>query len=132
MENENVNVTAPAEPIAPAEPTAPVEPTAPAEPAAPVENPYNSIIEEQKAQIAALMDANRQLTEQVTNLITSGAQISHTGTPKQTATKHAATAGEYAPVYGAGENPLSQLNTPSLADDNDYSLEGLASEIGRK
>ena len=54
-------------------------------PAAP-ENPYDAIIEEQKAQIAALMDANKSLTEQVTNLISSGAQISHTEPAQQTKT----------------------------------------------
>ena len=133
MENENTNTTAPAEPAAPAEPVAPVEPIAPAEPVAPAENPYNSIIEEQKAQISALMDANKSLTEQVTNLISSGAQISHTESHKTEKTiKPIVSAGEYAPVYGGGENPLSELNTPSLADDSDYSLEALAGEIGKR
>ena len=136
MENDNIHESdtgVMAFDVTPHEPPAPAEPIAPAEPVAPVENPYNSIIEEQKAQIAALMDANKSLTEQVTNLISSGAQISHTESPKsEKNAKPTVSAGEYAPVYGGGENPLSELNTPSLADDSDYSLEALAGEIGKR
>ena len=96
------------------------------------ENPYTAIIEEQKEQIAALMEANKNMSEQITDLINSGAQISHKEEAKETKGYKTLEAGEYAPVYGGGENPLSELNTPALSDDADYSLEGLAADIGKR
>lgn len=103
------------------------------EPVKAPENPYTSIIEEQRAQISALMDANKNMSEQITNLINSGAQISHKEEAKEPKKGYQTLqAGEYAPVYGGGENPLSELNTPALSDDTDYSLEGLATDIGKR
>ena len=112
-------------------PKAESENTAPQAPA----NPFDEIIEQQKASIDALMEQNRNLTEQVTRLIENGAQIKHDGkadNSETAANNPKMQAGQYAPVYGAGENPLSQLNTPALSDDTDYSLEALASEIGKR
>ena len=132
MENENIENIHESDTGVMAFDVTPHEQEADTAPAAP-ENPYDAIIEDQKAQIAALMDANKSLTEQVTNLISSGAQISHDIPAQQAkAVKPVASAGEYTPVYGGGENPLSELNTPALSDDTDYSLESLASEIGKK
>ena len=87
---------------------------------------------EQKAQIAALMDANRNMSEQITNLINAGAQISHKDEGKEPKGYKTLEAGEYTPVYGGGENPLSELNTSALSDDTDYSLEALADGIGKR
>lgn len=125
MENENIengNQTAPGAPVTPPEPAEPVT----------EENPYDSIISEQREQISALMDANRQLTEQVTSLINSGAQITHEkAAPVEKTAKPVAQAGEFSNVYGGNRTPLSELNPPSLADDADWSLEGLAGDIGK-
>ena len=79
-------------------------------------NPYQSIIDGQNEQIAALIAANEALTKQVTNMIPSGAQLG--GAQPVTQTQQA--------------QPTQTFNAPSLAIDEDWSLEGLASEIGRK
>lgn len=79
-------------------------------------NPYQSIIDGQNEQIAALIAANEALTKQVTNMIQSGAQLGGTqpvAQPQQA-------------------QPTAQLNTPSLASNDDWSLEDLAKEIGKK
>lgn len=114
---EPLNVDAPAEPeivqIEPAkEPVTtfetPLEP--PTEPNAP--NAYESIISQQTEQINALIAQNQSLTDQITKLVHGGGQI----TSAQPGTT----------------NPLSQLSTPSLASDEDWSLEALAKDIGRR
>ena len=79
-------------------------------------NPYQTIIDQQGEQIAALIAANQALTQQVTNMIQSGAQLG--GAQPVTQTQQA--------------QPTQTFNAPSLATDEDWSLEGLASEIGRK
>ena len=126
MENENIENENQVAPEAPASPVEPEKPTI-------EENPYDSIIAEQREQISALMDANRQLTEQVTSLINSGAQITHEkAAPVEKPVKPVAQAGEFSNVYGGNKTPLSELNPPSLADDTDWSLEGLACDIGKR
>lgn len=122
----DVNEFAPAEPLnvdAPAEPEpvqtepvkepvmafeTPIEP--PTEPNAP--NAYESIISQQTEQINALIAQNQSLTDQITKLVHGGGQIM--GAQPVTA------------------NPLSQLSAPSLASDEDWSLEALAKDIGRR
>lgn len=79
-------------------------------------NPYQTIIDQQGEQIAALIAANQALTQQVTNMIQNGAQLG--GAQPVTQTQQAA--------------PTAQLNTPSLASNDDWSLEDLAKEIGKK
>lgn len=126
MENENIENDNQTAPEAPATPPEPAEPATDA-------NPYDSIIAEQREQISALMDANRQLTEQVTSLINSGAQITHEkAAPVEKIAKPIAQSGEFSNVYGGNRTPLSELNPPSLADDTDWSLEGLAGDIGKR
>ena len=121
----DVNEFAPAEPLnvdAPAEPeTVQAEPAnepittfetpqePPTEPNAP--NAYESIISQQTEQINALIAQNQSLTDQITKLVHGGGQI--------------------ASAQPAG-NPLSQLSAPSLASDEDWSLEALAKDIGRR
>ena len=122
----DVNEFAPAEPLnvdAPAEPeTVQAEPVnepvttfatpqePPTEPNAP--NAYESIISQQTEQINALIAQNQSLTDQITKLVHGGGQIM--GAQPVTA------------------NPLSQLSSPSLASDEDWSLEALAKDIGRR
>ena len=77
-------------------------------------NPYQSIIDGQNEQIAALIAANQALTQQVTNMIQSGAQLGGVQPVPQT------------------QQATQQFNAPSLATDEDWSLEGLASEIGKR
>lgn len=84
------------------------------QPAAPAgEKPtgaYQSIIEQQNNQIAALIAQNDALSKQITQMVQNGAQFSQ-----------------------PAQQPASQttFNPDSLADDKDWSLEGLASEIGK-
>ena len=117
MTNEN---TAPAENTtqvenaAPAENTTQVENTASAENAAPAENAYQAIIEQQQEQISALLNQTKLLNDQITSMIQNGTQI-------RDVTQHTPQT----------QSALSNLNTQNLADQ-DYSLESLAREIGRK
>ena len=102
------------ETTAPAESTAQVETTAPAENAAPAENVYQAIIEQQQEQISALLNQTKLLNDQITSMIQNGTQIRDVTAQTQ-------------PVQSA----LSNLNTQNLADQ-EYSLESLAREIGKK
>lgn len=116
---------------------APVQTTQPAQP----ENPYQSIIDQQNAQIAALMQQNQALNAQVTQMVQSGAQFN--GQAQQA--QQQAPGFAYPNAYGGVNNPaiLPQSqefppvyagnNVPlSLSSDVDVSLESLASEIGKK
>ena len=110
--NFPVSGTEPAAPQAPQQ--APQEPQEAAqEPQAP--QAYQSIIEQQNEQIAALIAANDALTKQVTGLIQNGAQL---GTPQQAAPQT--------------PQPMQQFNPRPLSEGDDWSLESLAKEIGRK
>lgn len=133
MENENIHESDPGgrAPGSEFEAKPANEPEPQDTPKAP-ENPYTAIIEEQREQIVTLMEANKNMSEQITGLINSGAQISHKEEAKEPKGYKTLEAGEYAPVYGGGEKPLSELNTPALSDDADYSLEGLANDIGKR
>ena len=73
-------------------------------------NPYQTIIEQQQAQINALIEQTTALNNQIINMVNSGAQFND---GKQVESK-----------------PIQQ--PVSLSDDKDYSLESLAKEIGRK
>ena len=77
-----------------------------------IANPYDSIITQQNEQIAALIAQNENLTNQITKLIKNGAQI--TGTT------------------GYKADPLANINGVSLADNEDWSLEALAKDIGKR
>ena len=115
--NEQIDEFAPATPDA-IQPEPPAVQPVPPEPvqAAPVqsthENPYDTIIKEQTEQINALIAHNESLTAQINALIKNGAQIQQSQ-----------------PIVG---NPIGALNTASLASDEDWSLEALAKDIGKK
>ena len=97
-------------------------------------NPYQSIIDQQNAQIAALMAQNNALNQQVTQMVQGGAQFNQQAQQAQQTQQvgqnwayHPQQQTAYPPVYGGNDGmPLS------LATDVDVSLESLASEIGKK
>ena len=119
--NEEVDEFAPAKPempinppvapaVEPIAPVAPVEDNKSADEAVEPQNAYESIMKEQSEQIAALIAQNESLTNQITHLIKNGAQISQQ------------------PAH----DPLANIMSPSLASDEDWSLEALAKNIGKR
>lgn len=100
----------PIAPVAPVAPVASVEENKPADVATESQNAYESIMKQQSEQIAALIAQNESLTNQITHLIKNGAQISQ-------------------PV---AHDPLANIMNPSLASDEDWSLEALAKDIGKR
>lgn len=99
-------------------------------------NAYDSIIAQQQEQINALMAQNQALTGQITQMVQGGAQftqqpqqVQQVQQPQQMQQMQQPT--EFPPVYD-GASPLAMFNPPALSDNQDYSLEGLASEIGKK
>lgn len=117
--NEEIDEFAPAKPtitpVAPAPAPAPVPAPEP-EPEPKPEtgtNVYDTIIGQQGEQIQLLIEQNERLSAQIAQLIQSGAQIG---------VSHGMQAA----------NPLQQFNSPSLASEDDWSLESLAKDIGKK
>ena len=121
--NEEIDEFAPAKPsIVPSAPApAPVPALAPAPAPEPEPKPepetgtnvYDTIIGQQGEQIQLLIEQNERLYAQIAQLIQSGAQIG---------VAHGMQA----------SNPLQQFNSPSLASEDDWSLESLAKDIGKK
>ena len=109
------------------------------QPLQPVNDSYKSIIEQQQAQIAALIQQNNNLNAQVTQMVQNGAQF---GQPAQQVQQtqqvqqaQPAQPTQYPNVYQPADlqaHPLSTFNPASLANDEDYSLESLAKEIGKR
>lgn len=135
-----VQVAQAVQPTQPVQAPAPIQPAQAVQPATP-ENPYQSIIDQQNAQIAALMQQNKALNAQVTQMVQSGAQFN--GQAQQA--QQQAPAFAYPNAYGGVNNPAilpqSQEFPPvyagndvplSLSSDVDVSLEGLAAQIGKK
>lgn len=94
---------------------------------------YQSIIEQQNEQIAALMAQNQALNGQITQMVQSGAQFAPQSQPQQA--QHYAVQPQQAPEFPnvyEGKTPLQQYAPPSLASDQDWSLEALGREIGKK
>ena len=138
--SQTVQPPAPVQPPANVTATPAYQQPAPVQPATP-ENPYQSIIDQQNAQIAALMQQNQALNAQVTQMVQSGAQFN--GQAQQA--QQQAPAFAYPNAYGGVNNPAilpqSQEFPPvyagndvplSLSSDVDVSLEGLAAQIGKK
>ena len=121
--NEEIDEFAPAKPSivpsAPAPAPAPAPASAPAPAPAPEQEQetgtsvYDTIIGQQGEQIQLLMEQNERLSAQIAQLIQSGAQIGVS-------------------LGVQASNPMQQFNTPSLADNEDWSLESLAKDIGKK
>ena len=112
--NEEIDEFAPAtpDPLQPATDAQANEPAldAPeAEPKTESVPAYDSIISSQNEQIAALIAQNQSLTAQITQLIQSGAQINANAFAMQ-----------------------QQMMQPSLQDSDEWSLESLAKDIGKR
>lgn len=73
-------------------------------------NPYNTIIEQQQAQIDALIAQTTALNSQIINMVNNGAQLNDNKLVQ----------------------PAQSVQPVSLSDDTDYSLESLAKEIGKR
>lgn len=83
-------------------------------------NPYQSIIEQQQEQINALLQQTKTLNEQIVSMVNGGAQLNQQ--PPQPQVQQVQQV-----------QPLNQqFNPVSLASDEDWTLEGLAKEIGKK
>ena len=76
-------------------------------------NPYQTIIEQQQAQIDALIAQTTALNSQIINMVNSGAQFNDNNPAQPT-------------------QPVQPVQPVSLSDDTDYSLESLAKEIGKR
>ena len=76
-------------------------------------NPYQTIIDQQTAQIDALMKHTERLNAQIAQMVQGGAQF----TDNQVAQPQ--------------PQPMQQFNPPALSDDDDFSLEALGREIGK-
>ena len=109
------------------------------QPLQPANGSYQSIIEQQQAQIDALIQQNNNLNAQVTQMVQNGAQF---GQPAQQVQQfqqvqqaQPAQPAQFPNVYQPADmqaHPLSTFNPASLANDEDYSLESLAKEIGKR
>lgn len=117
----------------------PAQPAQVTQPLQPVNDSYKSIIDQQQAQIAALIQQNNNLNAQVTQMVQNGAQF---GQPAQQVQQmqqaqqfQQAQPAQFPNVYQPADmqaHPLSTFNPASLANDEDYSLESLAKEIGKR
>ena len=76
-------------------------------------NTYEYIIEQQQEQINALLNQTKTLNEQIVSMVANGAQFNQQQPQPQ-------------------PQPQSNPMPPSLSDDADWTLEGLAKEIGKK
>jgi len=93
--------------------------------------PLDSIIQQLQAQNAALMQQNEALNAQVVKLINGGAQVNTQPQQQQsTPVQQMPAQVQQMLSMGAQPDPLGVINPPSLADGHDWSMEGLAGEIG--
>lgn len=99
---------------------------------------YQSIIDQQNEQISALIAQNQALTGQITQMVQGGAQFAQPAIAESPQMKYPNAYGSvnnpavmtnYPPVYEG--NQTNMFNPAALADDKDYSLEGLAEQIGK-
>lgn len=109
MENDNTAI----------EPTnEQIEPQTASEQPQSEQNAYETIIAQQQAQIDALIAQSNTLTQQITNLVQSGAQLN---------TQPAQPAQPVQPAPAQGFNPKSLAETDSF-----LSMEDLAKDIGKR
>lgn len=76
-------------------------------------NPYELIIEQQQSQIEALIQQTKTLNEQIVTMVASGAQFNQQQSQQQ-------------------QTNQTAFNPSSLANQEDYTLESLAKEIGKR
>lgn len=92
------------------------------------------IIDQQNAQISALMAQNQALNEQVISMVQGGAQFNKQakGTPQTSPEQNPYPSQvQQMGMLGAQPDPFASTNPPSLSSGVDVSLEGLAKEIGK-
>lgn len=95
--------------------------------------PFDSIIQQLQAQNEALMQQNEALNAQVVKLINGGAQVNTQPQQQQpTPVQQMPAQVQQMLSMGAQPDPLGVINPPSLADSQDWSMEGLAGEVGGK
>lgn len=104
-------------------------------------NAYEAIIAQQQEQINALIAQTQAQSEQITRLVQTGGQIHQQPAPAPAPQPVQPPRGQ-APVsqplnaqypnYYEPSTSMGKFNPAPLADDRDWSLEGLASEIGKK
>lgn len=99
---------------------------------------YQSIIDQQNEQIAALIAQNQALNGQITKMVQNGAQFYQPQQPAQVGNMP-----QYQNAYGGvansaivqpqpqPQNPMQQFNPPALSSNQDWSLEALGKEIGK-
>lgn len=106
-------------------------PNAPGVPTPPIA--FQQTISQQNEQIEALMAQNAALNAQVVSLINNGAQMP-AQQPQQQQQAQVTPAQNMAQQMQIGQFPniYEPFNPSSLASGQDYSLEGLASEIGHR
>jgi cell division protein FtsB len=93
--------------------------------------PLDSIIQQLQAQNAALMQQNEALNAQVVKLINGGVQVNTQPQQQQpTPVQQMPAQVQQMLSMGAQPDPLGVINPPSLADGHDWSMEGLAGEVG--
>ena len=121
-EQNNITLTIPNEPQQANEPQTSNEPmqaqsvpqNEPQSDTAQEGNAYQTIIEQQQAQINALLEQTANLNQQIVNMVNSGAQFASTQSAQVEDPK-----------------PMQQFNPQPLSDGDDWSLESLAKEIGK-
>ena len=83
---------------------------------------YQTIIDSQNAQIAALIEQNNKLTSQITQMVQSGTQITQTGQP--------------APTPNPGPSPIGGYGfakgLEAFGDADDLSVSYLGNLIGKR
>ena len=113
------------EPIPTPEPEPQPEPTPQPQPTPepePTPSPYESIIENQNSQIAALIEQNNKLTAQITQLVQGGAQITQPGQPNPQPNPQPFINNGYGFAHGV----------EALDDNDDLSVNYLGNLIGKQ
>ena len=102
-------------------------------------NAYEAIIAQQQEQINALIAQTQAQSEQITRLVQTGGQIHQQPAPvQQPAQPPRGQAPVSQPLHAQYPNyyepsaSMGKFNPAPLADDRDWSLEGLAGKIGKK
>ena len=91
-------------------------------------NAYQAIIEQQQAQIRALIAQTNAQSQQITRMVQGGAQFMQQ--PQQVQPMQQQQPQQF-PNYYQPTNPMQQFNPPALSDNQDWSLEALGKEIGK-
>ena len=92
---------------------------------------YQSIIDQQIEQIAALIAQNQALNGQITKMVQNGAQFYQPQQPAQTTFQPMQPQPAQMGYQQQAQNPMQQFNPPALSSNQDWSLEALGKEIGK-